>query len=171
MSAAKIVAPLHQPPTRPINAKLSEPLVDVEYCWVYQGRTYRMLVRRGYPFDGASIPRVAWTALGLAPHGVMDGPALPHDRGYQDRGVFPSGEYQYLDTKSGIWVDAPPMKRAHADALLEALCEHFRVGNVVQIQLVWAAVRAFGWIAWLRDDRTRKKLLIEQKSPADIIGA
>lgn len=156
----EIIAPRAQPFTRAVTSKLSETRTAVVYQWVCDGVDFRLVVPSGYRFDGASIPRFAWTPLGLAPHGVMDGPALLHDYTYNYQGDFPPGAYQIQ--VYGVWQDCKrSMPRSEADELLRELCRHFKVGNSVKIWLVWAAVRSCGWWAWMRDDADRKQKLVE----------
>jgi len=165
----KILAPTVQPLCRPIGRKLSTTLEEVEYRWIGDnGLEYRLIVPNNFIFDGASIPRLLWTATGLAPHGVMDGPALPHDFGYHYQGDFPAGSYQ-LKSLNGLWYDcAVPMQREQLDSLLHALCLHFGIGSY-RAGLVWSGVRLGGWWAWLRDDDKRKLAIFDQVA-ADIQG-
>jgi len=43
-------------------------------------------VKKGFRYDGASIPRIGWSIIGAHPGGVMHGSALPHDALYLTRG-------------------------------------------------------------------------------------
>lgn len=149
----EIIAPILQPLFRAIGKRLSELQEDVDLVFRVDGVLYRLRAFKGEKIDGASIPWILWTLIRLAPHGVMDGPALWHDLIYKFMGVMPKGVYQYWTGEA--WVDCEvPISRGLADAVLEALCEHWEIGKY-KPRLVWAGVRAGGWWAWRRDDHKR----------------
>lgn len=155
----KILGPKQQPAVRAISRRLSKTLEDVYYMFILPSGVYRVKIDKGYIFDGASIPRLLWSILGLEPHGVMDGPALFHDYVYQNQGKIPSGHLQIL--VSGEWRDCSmEIPRSLADRLLRAFCDYFRVGREDQEWLVWLGVRIGGWFAWMRDDVKRKNKII-----------
>lgn len=57
------------------------------YCkWVYNGQQRYLYVPVGYRYDGASIPRIAWTIIGIVPSGPIDAAALAHDAPYRAEG-------------------------------------------------------------------------------------
>ncbi len=164
-----------QPLTSAFNTKLSQLEADWYLEFLRDDRVHRMIITKGFLFDGASIPRFCWTVLGLAPHGVMDGPALPHDAGYELRGVFTDAGADcrpgpaaltggatatlQVELSDGWSSGTPAMTKKELDELLFKLCEWFKVGVGVHFarpRLVWAAVRAFGLPAWRSDDRVRK---------------
>lgn len=153
----KILGPDHQPAVRAVGKKLSALLEPIECVWEDEaGNRFRLRPSTGFLFDGASIPRPLWSALGLAPHGVMDGPALFHDFPYHYQGKMPPGTYQFLSKRCG-WIDMyTPMSRELADDLLHALVLHFKAAGAVKAWLIWSGVRAGGWAAWRRDDDNRK---------------
>ena len=152
----KILAPDKQPATRAVGKKLSQLIEPTELVWEDDyGNRFRMVPTLHFLFDGASIPRLLWSPLGLTPHGVMDGPALFHDFPYHYKGKMPPGSYQLLTSRG--WIDMQtPMSRDVADALLEALVLHFKAAGKAKARLVYAGVRICGWIAWNRDDDRRK---------------
>ena len=84
----KILAPKHHPAVRAIGKRLSVTLERTIYEWKDGNNHHRLVIPEGFLFDGASIPRPLWSLLGLAPHGVMDGPALAHDFVYHHKGVM-----------------------------------------------------------------------------------
>lgn len=102
----------------------------------FEGYRYELLgitetVPEGMIVDGASVPRIAWWFM--PPDGLHRAAALPHDDIYGRRGRMPSGR---------------KIKRIEADKLLysrmrEAGCHRFRC------EVVYYAVRAFGWYAWM----------------------
>ena len=148
-----------QPLCRAINKKLSVvgqyascyfTVNDIEYC---------LDIPTGFVFDGASIPRAVWGILGLAPHGVMDGPGLVHDFCYHYKGDFPSGSYWIKDV-TGVWYRCSvPMSKPTSDELLKELCLHHKACGEFKASLVWSGVAAFGIFAWNSNDEERKEIL------------
>jgi hypothetical protein len=130
------------------------------YVFEVSGIKYSLKIPTHYIFDGASIPRIIWGLIGLTPHGVMNGPALPHDYGYEHQGLFPYGSYLIYDKYKDTWVVCEvPMSKAHLDSLLSALCVYFEACGEFKSDLVWCGVAAFGFAAWQSDDVERKDLL------------
>jgi hypothetical protein len=158
----KIIEPIKQPSFRAVGKKLSELQEDVDLVYRRNGVLYRIRAFKGELIDGASIPWLFVFILRLAKHGIMDGPALWHDLIYRYQGKMPEGVYQLWN---GIeWVDCRKnISRSLADEILEALCEHWKIGAYKPI-IVWLGVRAGGWFAWARDDHKRmKKVIVSNK--------
>jgi hypothetical protein len=150
-----------QPLTEAVGRKLSRVVSAAPYVWELDGAKYRLVVQENYLFNGASIPWPAWSALQLAPHGIMDGPSLPHDLLYEIQGQAPPDCY-FVECQ-GAWVPCEtPISRELADELLRVLCIHFNACGRVRAFLVWSAVRVFGHWAWYRDDGERKDAIIDQ---------
>lgn len=85
------------------------------------------VLKKGFTSDLMSIPRMAWSIVGLTPDGPQRGPAGVHDDNY-GRGEIP---------------------RAEADAILKWMLEQVNVHmpgsfNWFQINAVYWAVRLFG---------------------------
>ena len=159
-----IDAPLVQPITQNIGDKLLK-LMNDEYVYIFlhRGAKFRLTFHKGFIFDGASIPRAVWTALGVTPQ-MMEGEALAHDGGYQDQGDFIDNDFVTLEVFStGEFRETTfALPKSFWDKFLRHLCDHFRklgCGNVsyIKARLIWSAVATFGVFAWKRDDWTRKK--------------
>jgi hypothetical protein len=130
------------------------------YIFEVGGIKYSLKIPTHYIFDGASIPRIIWGLIGLTPHGASDGPALPHDFCYQNKGVFPYGSYLIFDKYKVSWIVCEvPMTKGVSDSLLSALFVHFNICGKFKAYLVWAGVAACGYFAWRSDDIERKDLL------------
>lgn len=59
------ISPYPQPITVPISDRyyrLVEPFI---YIWEKDGNYYRLTIPQDYEFDGGSIPRWAWSLIGL----------------------------------------------------------------------------------------------------------
>lgn len=62
-------------------------LTEPFYCqWVYKGQMRYLYIPEGYIYDGASIPRIAWSIIGIAPSGPIDAAAVAHDAPYRAMG-------------------------------------------------------------------------------------
>lgn len=150
-----VLAGTQRPKTESIGNGLSRTLTDTPIIFRYKSVVYKIVIPAGFVFDGASIPRITWTLLGLTPHGDMDGPALPHDYIYHHQGKLPQGAFYFKF--EGRWIMCfDPITRSISDELLEALCEFFEVAGSIKTWAIWAGVRIGGWLAWRRDDVARK---------------
>ena len=89
-----------------------------------------LVVEPGFPTDFASIPRGLWNIL--PPTGRYDAAAVCHDKLYRD------GTFKDL-----------PIDRGTADRVLLEAMEAYNV-NRVQRWLIYAGVRAGGWVVWRR---------------------
>lgn len=92
-----------------------------------RGRWYTLEFSRGFNFDGASIPRFAWSLVGSPFSGIYILAALPHDGLYQ----------------------AELLPREQADEIFKNLIENFG-GSAFTEQVFWAAVRVGGGETWER---------------------
>lgn len=154
-----------QPTIRSVGRKLACLVGDHLYLFKVGDKIYQLKIRDGYLFDGASVPWYCWTLLRLAPHGIMDGPALPHDLIYETRGVLNSGTLKEFDSEAKKFVNSPDIiAKGVADELLRSLCLYFNACGPARARLVWSAVASFGWMAWLRDDRNRKAKVLSKLS-------
>lgn len=70
---------LLQPVNIPIQEDMYELTETYTYYWTRNGTQYRIIVPEGFRNDGASIPRIFWTILGLTPDGLIRAAALIHD--------------------------------------------------------------------------------------------
>ena len=186
MDKISIIGPKEAPSFKPITNKISRLEELAVYTFVMSGKAYRLTFTPGFLIDGASIPRACWTPLGLAPHGIMDAPALPHDGGYGAQGHFTvkgdDGEwipatmtggsksiFEVLDEKKGWTLCTEPMTKSELDELLRALCVHFGIDEF-RARTVWTAVRGFGFWAWHRNsDEYKKKHLKKTKAGIDYL--
>jgi hypothetical protein len=118
---------------------------DYEYHWVKDGRTYRLVIPKGYRTDKASAPQFAWS-LGFRPDGAPEAGAGFHDFLYEYRGEPPPGSYQIL--VDGEWRNIPNVwTRKEMDRLFGRLMRESGVGPVKR-KLMYLAVRAFGWYSY-----------------------
>ena len=96
------------------------------------------LAKSGMITDGASIPQFAWSIIGGPFEGKYRDGAFIHDSGYQN-----VGDICYLADGTRL----RPATRAQVDSMfLEAML--FRDVGWIKAQIMWAAVRSFGWTCW-----------------------
>lgn len=123
--------------------ELVEPLI---FEWA-DPLEWQITIPAGFPFDGASVPRICWTLTGLLPTGVHLGAAAVHDYGYQRRGRLIRGEIKTKE--NGEWVPVPINwnNRKKWDDLFLLI---MKAANETPWK-AWAmhkAVRLFGGPAW-----------------------
>ena len=157
-----IIEPVRHLDFRAVGKRLSQLREKAVLVFVYRGVKYRIVIHLGDIIDGASIPRLCWTATGLTPHGVLDTPALFHDMSYRHQGKMPKHMYQYQD-ENGDWVDCSDhMPRWFADALLYELSIHLKGISDRSAFIIWSGVRLGGWWPWMRDDHSRMIKVIQK---------
>ncbi len=139
-----------QPLLIPVNEKEFLLTQDYTYAWAAGGQHFRIVVFAGQITDIASIPRPLWSLTGFMPDGLHRAAAIVHDLLYQWRGLpqRPCGLRQVLDEVSGTWQDCQDRwTRLQCDQLFTQIMEE--AGTIrVKRDLMFAAVRAFGWAAW-----------------------
>ena len=91
---------------------------------------YRIIVKKGFDFDGASIPRALWGLYGNPLSGKFRIAALVHDALYASQKV----------------------PRELADDIFLDLMKQHRVGYMKR-QTMYYAVRSAGWYAWRRNTK------------------
>jgi hypothetical protein len=123
--------------------ELVEPFV---FEWQEDGACYQLTIPAGYPFDGASVPRLCWSLTGLLPTGVHMGAAAAHDYAYQRRGRLIRGELKKLI--EGQWLPiAAVWTRKQCDEMFRRIMEDAGETHW-KIKAMFWAVRLFGGKAW-----------------------
>jgi hypothetical protein len=154
-----IIAPY--PQVEPLGGGLFSTKGPTAYRYIHRGAIYRLTVPARFVFDGASIPRLAWTPLGVTPADML-GESLPHDLIYHHQGKMPLGTLEIF--KNSQWVPCyQTIERGVADELLLELCQHYgtAASKYARPFLIWSAVRLGGYFAWRRDDEERKALALD----------
>ena len=72
----------NQPITRSIGRKLWELMQDYSCYFHLRGQQYKLVIHKGFIYDGASIPRWLWSILGKTPKGQHDSGTIFHDLVY-----------------------------------------------------------------------------------------
>ena len=119
-----------------------------EYCLLesvtVEANGYKITVKAGLVFDGASIPRSLWSLVGSPFTGGYTRAALVHDALYM-------GE---------------ALERSVCDAIFLELMKKDAV-NWLKRNVMYAAVRSAGWLVWRNHDKSlieanRKYTIIEE---------
>jgi len=108
---------------------------DVRYK-LESGET--ILVKKGFVFDGASIPRILRPII--SPVGILLVPSVFHDFAYQNKFVLKTSSnrtYFYKQTSD----------RKYWDSLFKDMSKETHSLKIISI-LAWAAVRVGGFFSW-----------------------
>ena len=136
-----------QPDARPVEKNIYELFEEWTYTWEKDGVTRRLVLPKGFRYDGASVPRFLWSVIGLRPDGLIRAAALVHDFLYFYGGKVPSGSYQILndndewdnlESEEDIWT------RKNSDRIFVRLMREFGVSKIKR-RLAYYGVRSFGW--------------------------
>lgn len=130
----------------------------VEEDWVYPlpDDQPRIVVPKGFVFDGASIPRVLWGLL--SPTGLLLIPGLIHDFAYRYDylwAIDESGTAYKYQAGAGQW---------YWDRMFR------RVGIVVNGMaiidlLAWVTLFLFGWVAWRNNRKEQRSEIFPDTFP------
>lgn len=116
------------------------------FQWEDSEGVFQITIPKGYPFDGASVPRACWSLTGLLPTGVHMGAAAVHDWLYQRRGYLNRGEL--LEQQGDQWVPVVDVwTRQMCDDLFLRIMQAGGVTPWKAKAMHWA-VRVFGGRAW-----------------------
>jgi hypothetical protein len=109
-------------------------------------KTVDLVIPAGYEWDGASIPRILWTAWGYYPAGIMLSSSLTHDYLYTNRQDILGHE----------------ITRLHADGLFYLDIVSKQVEPKIAIKM-YRGIRLFGWFYWKGYYRKIKSFLNKKK--------
>lgn len=157
MSAAAIYRP---PVFTILNDHEFELVQPFPYTWQDEKTRewWRITIPAGYPFDGASVPRICWTLTNLLPTGTHLGAAAVHDYGYQRRGRLLRGEvcikkpdWEFAANEEDRWMPLAVawQDRKIWDDLFRRIMRD--AGETAwKREAMYRAVRLFGGPAWNR---------------------
>ncbi len=143
------------PPPPVFNIPVSEKMYMLAKQYVYQweieqegGKVqYKIVVPEGFMYDGASVPRIAWSLSGITPDGLMRAPALVHDWIYAHKGKLPDESYQFKIGKAKWKPVLAVWAREAADKLFARMMRESGVSKPKR-RMVYRAVRWFGGFSW-----------------------
>ena len=118
---------LQQPDVRWVSPKKAELMED----YTYVSNKQILIIKTGFIFDGASIPRIFWSTLGLTPSGIMELPSLIHDYLYSFRGSTVSGR----------------LSRKESDKIFLQVMKDVGISKTKR-NIAYRAVRWFGGSSW-----------------------
>ena len=121
-------------------------MAEYIYKWDKNGETYRIVVPKGFIYDGASIPRLVWTLTGMRPDGLLRAAALVHDFLYEHKGKMPKGTYQMRSDKRYTDLN-DQWSRKNADKMFARILKESGVSRFKR-RMACRAVRLGGWLAW-----------------------
>lgn len=106
----------------------------------------QIVIPKGYPFDGASVPRLVWSITGILPVGLPLGAAAVHDFTYQRKGRLIRDEFKIKH--NGIWVPmASVWSRKQCDDMFYRIMQEANVTPWKSFAM-YQSVRIFGQAAW-----------------------
>ena len=135
---------LQQPLIIPISPRLYKLVASYSYLWLKDGVQHELGIRKGFIYDGASVPRALWSLIGLRPDGLVRPAALLHDYLYRFAGDLPAGSYVRSDDGPLVW------SREAADRLFARVMREAGVGKWKR-RMAYRAVRTFAWRAWSKN--------------------
>ena len=141
-----------QPLIIPISEREYVLIEEYSHVMDYEGRYYKIVVPVGFIYDGASVPRLAWTFSGILPDGLNRAGALVHDFLYENKGVLPENSLFVLQQEEWAEEEWVPIKDFHytrkmADKTFYRLLRDSGVSKFKR-KIAYLAVRAGGFIAW-----------------------
>jgi len=130
-----------QPVITPITKKLVK-LEEPCHCIIeHEGKEYTFHARPGFVWDKASIPRIAWTLLGVTPGGMMLCVSLWHDTLYMSKGNRKRVPYITLEGQ---------YSRKESDKLLELLAV-YHTYHTKRAKFMYFCLRIGGRRHWGRE--------------------
>jgi len=139
--------PPNAPDIRPILRAGTRDRVNVElyrYGFVENGTNYRIDIEEDFFHDGASVPRLFWTLVGITPGGKIEPAAVVHDKIHRHKGRMPRECYM-MQKPDGDWINVPGMiTKLHADKIFRDIMGKVGYSRTKQ----WAAYRGLRATAW-----------------------
>lgn len=137
----------NHPNIEPIGKWLYSLEEDFDLIFSWNEATFRMRVYKGLEYDGASVPRWAWSIAGMRPDGLNRTAALIHDVIYFYKGIL-DDTCKYVDVfdEYGRRIDLV-FNRKQADTMFLDILKASGV-NKVRRNLQFAAVRIGGNKFW-----------------------
>lgn len=131
---------MKQPDITPIKGQNGRPRyrLNEDYAFSFKGQIF--IIKKGFEYDGASVPRFLWSLTGIRPDGLHRAAALIHDFLYdkarkgQGAALSLRGQLIYFSRKEA--------DRQFYEDLVKTGVKNSRA------KLMYRAVRLFGWTVW-----------------------
>jgi hypothetical protein len=137
------------PCTRNLGGTFNELLSQYTLHYRFKGKHCILVFPTGFVWDGASVPRFAWSLIGVRPEGVMLLPSLIHDVLYRSEGLRNGhGQSEISET---IAVGKTIFNKDESDHFLVDLMAWTGEYNSIKMRLVYGIVRTFGNKYWAGD--------------------
>jgi hypothetical protein len=110
--------------------------------WTFVWKGVVLLIKAGFIFDGASIPRIFWSVLSKT--GLLLIPSIFHDHGYQHDflwQILPDGSIVKFGENAG---------KGFWDKLFMEIGDFVNGYHFVNA-IAWTALKVGGWVAWKGD--------------------
>lgn len=142
---------IEQPLITPINEREYRLEEDYTFKWVNKDWLEGITIQAGFIYDGASVPRVFWSLVGIHPDGLMRAASLVHDYLYIHKGNPPKLKNGY-----GVFLETPFNVRHAANlSLSRKQVDDLFLRMLKASGLSWSkrnaaylGVRAGGWVYW-----------------------
>ena len=110
--------------------------------WEYKGRDYteNYLIKKGFIFDGASIPRLFWNVL--SPTGYLFIAGLIHDHLYKFAFIWTRS------TENPENIYRMPCDKSEADQIFQDVADFICMGEKFYTGIAKKALQVFGFVAW-----------------------
>ena len=154
----EILEPLEQPHNQPIDGDLYEGFDKYQtyilsHDWPVSmeidGVPYEFIVKKGYIYDGASVPRAGWSASRIRPDGLIRAAATLHDPIYETKGNLDLIEFIECFVYDGAeWVKSDRIwTKKEADQIFRALLIWAGYSKR-KVWVIYTAVKWGGRRAW-----------------------
>lgn len=127
---------------------------DFTVTWLENNKYHRLVVKKGMPTDGASVPQLFWS-LGFLPTGTEFGGAVIHDAAYQVQGDLDKSQWLelfYFDYDKQDWL--PEKGVVWSKKQCDGYFYQFMIqggANPIKAKTMQLAVEWFGSIAWKKE--------------------
>ena len=153
-----------QPVVKNIGRRKWQLMEDYPCYFKLSGIWYKVVIYKGFVYDGASIPRFAWSILGKTPMGQHDSGTIFHDLVYMVKDGIINNQCHhvaYVALPQG-WqtVKALKLSRKEADKIMFNIIENTK-GVVIdrkmsrQLRLMYRSIRIFGGVMWRKHTENR----------------
>ena len=142
----EILNNINHPNNEPIAYRLYKLEDDYSIDIKINNDIYTIVTHKGFLYDGASVPRFAWTISGLTPDGLLRAAALVHDVFYVHKGVLDLKTKDVTVYKNGQ-LSTLTLTRKESDQLFKAILIKSHVTKF-KANLAYHSVRIGGYYKW-----------------------
>jgi hypothetical protein len=137
---------INHPNNEPISPNLYKLEQDYSIDIRISDKIYTFVIKKGFLYDGASVPRIVWTLTGLTKDGLLRAGALVHDAIYFPEGNLTVNSKDIEVYYKGVRVNLN-LSRKQADIIFKKILEKCKVSKR-KVFIVYHSVRIGGIIFW-----------------------